>query len=95
MARPTTPGDRTVLVTSHGAYILTLLRQLVSDSQHGGLAYEVLGQAAQHHPFRHCANTSIAVVKIDAHGHGVVERFNDHVHLGKGAGKIESQDVAA
>jgi broad specificity phosphatase PhoE len=112
------PGDRTVLVTSHGAYILvrhapspresqslrlpicyctlqTLFRQLMTDTAHGGLGYPLTGQALQEHPFRHCANTSISMVRVDKHGNGVVERFNDHAHLGGDMGLVVSKDVAA
>lgn len=67
----------------------------MTDTAHGGLGYPLTGQALQEHPFRHCANTSISVVTVDEHGNGVVERFNDHAHLGGDMGLVVSKDVAA
>ncbi|KAI5449957.1 hypothetical protein NCC49_003848 [Naganishia albida] len=89
------PVDRTILVTSHGAYILTLFRQLATDTAHGGLGYPLTGQALREHPFRHCANTSISMVRVDQQGNGIIERFNDHAHLGGDMGLVVSKDVAA
>lgn len=67
----------------------------MTDTAHGGLGYPLIGQALQEHPFRHCANTSISVVTVDERGNGVVERFNDHAHLGGDMGLVVSKDVAA
>lgn len=100
------PGDRTVLVTSHGAYILvrpflpfqnpltprqTLFRQLTTPPPHGP-GYHVHPSLP---PFRHCANTSVSVITLDTAGRGCVVRFDDHSHLGAGQGSVVSRDVAA
>lgn len=55
----------------------------------------MVNQALSEHPFRHCANTSISVVRVEPDGRGVVERFNDHAHLAEGAHTVVSKDLAA
>lgn len=35
------------------------------------------------------------MVRVDQQGNGIIERFNDHVHLGGDMGLVVSKDVAA
>ena len=55
----------------------------------------MVDQALSEHPFRHSANTSVSVVKVESDGHGIVEKFNDHAHLAEGAHTVVSKDLAA